>query len=315
MPHKQRMQLVFLLIIVAAITLVLLHSLLIDSSQKSISFNIDCKSWKRTSRHKTTLITRTACTRHYTLLILVSSAPGHFNRRNLIRQTWGSDSAIKSQWKTFFVIGQTQNQIHSALLFKENEVYGGIIRANYLEDYWNQTLKIEMAFEWAARYCNFSFLLKTDDDVFVSPKDLIALLQASSTHKHHLYLGNVNVDAKVHRGGKFKVTYTEYSESTYPSYCSGAGFVLSYDVVECFVALFDVDNPFRIDDVYVGMLAHKAGIKPTNHYWFRVPASSYEDCYYVPQILLQHQVLGDCLVKLYQMHSQDFFGANLGSYF
>ena len=48
----------------------------------------DFKPWKTTPQHKTTLITKTVCARHYPLLILVSSAPANFERRYLIRQTW-----------------------------------------------------------------------------------------------------------------------------------------------------------------------------------------------------------------------------------
>ena len=113
--------------------------------------------------------------RHYFRLIVVSSAPANFERRNLIRQTWGADNKIhvNSQWKTFFLLGQTRNQTQSTLLEKEEKSFGDIIRGDYYEDYWNQSLKIEMGFEWAARYCNFSFLLKTDDDdVFVNINDL-----------------------------------------------------------------------------------------------------------------------------------------------
>ena len=39
-----------------------------------------------------------------------------------------------------------------------------MIRADYYEHYWNQSLKIQIAFEWAARYCNISYFLKADDD-------------------------------------------------------------------------------------------------------------------------------------------------------
>lgn len=58
----------------------------------------DCKSWKTTSRHKTTLITKTVCERQYFLLILVSSAPENFDRRDLIRQTWGAYHTFPSNW-------------------------------------------------------------------------------------------------------------------------------------------------------------------------------------------------------------------------
>ena len=278
----------------------------------------DCKSW-RTSvlQHKTTLITNTSCTQYYFLLILVSSAPPNFERRNLIRQMWGSDGATtdKTMWKTFFLLGQTRNQTLSDLLKNEERNFGDIIRGNYYEHYWNQSFKVEMGFEWAARYCNFSFLLKADDDVFVNTKDLIPYLQQASTPKKGLYMGKAHVRAKVRRAGKHSVSLEEFSGLTYPDYCTGAGYVLSYDVVECLVPLFDVVNRFRIDDVYVGILVNKAGFATVNHNWFIVPVSHYDDCYFLPNTFIQHRAIGECLIKLYRMHSTHFFDLVLGSFF
>ena len=265
----------------------------------------DCKSWKTTSQHKTTLITKTVWERQYFLLILVSSAPENFDRRDLIRQTWGAYHTFPSNWKTFFLLGKTRNQAQSDLIITESDKYGDVIHGNYYEHYWNQSLKIQMAFEWAARYCSFSFLLKTDDDVFVNTRRLIDVLQLKSTPKKGLYMGKVNHNPKVQRGrGKWRVSYIEYSDEHYPDFCSGAGFVMSYDVIECLVPLFDVIEPYRIDDVYIGMLANKTGVTPVDHGGFVMPHRNYDDCNVVPNTLVQHQALGDCLVTLFRVHNK-----------
>ena len=90
--------------------------------------------------HKTTLTTRATCNQHYFLLILVSSAPAYLDRRRIIRQTWAADSAIKTRWKTVFLLGQSRDKNHSELLLREEAFYGDLIRADYYESYWNQTL-------------------------------------------------------------------------------------------------------------------------------------------------------------------------------
>ena len=276
----------------------------------------DCKSWKTNPQHKTTLITKSACVRYYFLLILVSSAPANFERRNLIRQTWGADNNTTPQWKTYFLLGQTTNQTHSDLLQTENNIYDDIIRADYYEHYWNQSLKIQMAFEWAARYCNFLFLLKTDDDVLVNTKDLIKFLQRKTTPKRGLFMGRLHHNPKVRREGKWNVSCEEYNHTHYPDFCSGAGFVMSYDVIECLVPLFDVMKPYRMDDVYVGMLANKSGVTAVDHSGFYMPIDNYDDCIFLPKTLVQHRATGQCLLKLLRFHSEDFlYGTRLGSYF
>lgn len=283
------------------------------------SSNLDCKSWKTsTDQHKTTLVTKSTCGRYYFLLVLVSSAPQNFERRNSIRDTWGTEVTASSagpRWKTFFLLGQTRNQSLSDVIKREEKTFRDIVRGDYFEHYWNQSFKIEMGFEWAARYCNFCFLLKADDDVFVHTKDLVLYLKKASTPRKRFYMGKVQARAPVFRHGKFNVSLNEFSSTFYPDYCSGAGFVLSYDVVECLVVLFDVVNPFRIDDAYVGILANKAGISPVHHSWFLFPDSYYDDCYFVPGTLVQHRVTGQCLSKLYRMHSMMFHDYHLGSFY
>ena len=276
----------------------------------------DCKSWKASPQHKTTLITRTTCERKYFLLILVSSAPKNFERRKLVREIWGTDTHLTApQWKTYFLLGQTRNQTQSDLLKKEESIYGDMIRGDYYEHYWNQSLKIQMAIEWAARYCRFSYLLKADDDVLVNTKDLIKLLQRNSTPKRGLYMGKLHPTEKVPRTGKWSVSYEEYNNTHYPDFCTGAGFVMSYDVVECLVPLFDVIMPYRMDDVYVGMLANRSGVKAVDHSGFYVHWDLVF-CKFLPHVLVQHRATGQCLIKLFRMHSNGRFYYRLsGSFF
>lgn len=254
-----------------------------------------------TQKHKTTLNTTTSCAREYFLLILVSSSPDNGERRRNIRKTWGVDYAIKPRWKTIFLVAQprVQRDLNSRLA-KEDATFGDLVRANFFEDYWNQTLKIQMGFEWAHRYCKFSFLLKMDDDVFVNMKALLSLLNKPSTPRKTFFMGNHYKNPNVHRDGKWKVTFEEYSQPTYPSFCPGLGYVLSADVVAIFVNLLHVVPAFRLDDVYVGMLANKGGINITHNEGFVVHGpSDLGACNLHENTLVWHGVIGDCLFKLY----------------
>ncbi|PFX15272.1 Lactosylceramide 1,3-N-acetyl-beta-D-glucosaminyltransferase [Stylophora pistillata] len=246
----------------------------------------DCKTWKESPQHKTTLKTKTSCARNYFLLVLVSSAPANQDRRNLIRQTWGTDDNVPPMWKTYFLIAQTENQTHSGLVKKEDEAYGDLIRADYYENYWKQSFKIMMAFEWASRYCKFSYIMKADDDILVNTADLIKFLLKKSTPEKNLFLGRLHHNPAVRREGKWKVSYEEYNHTHYPDFCSGAGFVMTYDVIECIVPLFDVIKPYRMDDVYVGMLAHAIGVIAVDHRGFFMPFDGYDD--YSPEFCLPH---------------------------
>ena len=263
------------------------------------------ESKRESIKHRTNLITTTTCAQHYFLLILVSSAPSNFQRRRDIRQTWGFDTALKPRWKTVFLVAQTQNQNESNSLLKECETFGDLIRADYLDHYWNQTLKIQMGFEWAARYCKFSFLLKMDDDVFLNTKTLLSLLNTPTTPREKLYMGRVHKNPLVERRGKWKISKEEFNGTHYPSFCPGFGIVLSPDVVDMFVDLFDVLPKFRLDDVYIGMLANKTGVTPIHNPNFEVWPTPKTKCRWKNSTLARHAVTGDCLYKVFnEMHSQ-----------
>ena len=254
--------------------------------------------------YEISLITNRSCAQHYDLLILVSSAPANLERRNNIRNTWAFERVLKPRWTTAFLVAQTQIEALSNSLLKEDEDYGDLVRANYYDHYWNQTRKIQMGFEWAIRYCNFSFLLKTDDDVFVNIPGVLSFLRELSTPKE-LYVGNHYTNPLVYRGGKWKVTMEEYNKPHYPDFCPGFGYILSYDVVDTFVDAFSVVPYFRLDDVYVGMLANKTSIKIIHNEGFEVWQPPGWHCIPVASTLVRHDVEGNCLLKMFNHGSTE----------
>ena len=254
----------------------------------------------KSRKHKTTLITSTTCGQEYFLLILVASAPNNFERRRDIRITWGVDYAIKPRWKTMFLVGKPREEENLTRLAKEERIFGDLVRGDYYDHYWNQTRKVQMAFEWAHKYCNFSYLLKVDDDVFVDIKRLVSHLSKPTTPRKKYYMGDRIRNPIVFRQGKWKVSEEEIAPGkSYPDFVRGLGYVLSPDVVSIFVDLVGVVRRFRLDDVYVGMLADKAGVEITHHPGFLVfGPKSFAECVLPKDILLWHGVVGHCLFKI-----------------
>ena len=254
------------------------------------------------SEHSTTLITNRTCSQYYYLIILVSSAPGNWQRRNLIRKTWAFENAFNSRWATAFLVAQTRIQAESSSLLKEDNIHGDLVQANYYDHYWNQTWKIQMGFEWASKYCKFSFLLKTDDDVFVNVPGVLSFLSNPTTPNEKLYAGNHYKNPPVHRGDKWAVTTQEYSATHYPGFCPGFGYILSHDVIVSFVKAFSFVPYFRLDDVYVGMLANFTGIKIIHNEGFELDAPL--QCVPNEGTLVRHDIEGDCLEEMFKRSSQ-----------
>ena len=71
------------------------------------------------THHKSFLITRRSCMQHYDLLMIISSAPGNFERRNNIRKTWAFERSAKPRWTSVFLVAQTRNEAVSNVLLDE----------------------------------------------------------------------------------------------------------------------------------------------------------------------------------------------------
>nr|XP_058970088.1 uncharacterized protein LOC131796511 [Pocillopora verrucosa] len=226
---------------------------------------------------------------------------GNFGRRNNIRKTWAFERSAKPRWTSVFLVAQTRNETVSNVLLDEDEALKDVVRASYYDHYWNQTRKIQMGFEWAVTYCNFSFLLKLDDDVFVHVPRVLSFLSAQTTPKKMFYAGNHYTNPVPLREGKWKVTYEEYSGTRYPDFCPGFGYILSHDVVRAFVDTFSSLPFFRLDDVYVGMLASKNGINITNNVGFELWHPPQYVCVPTKNTLVRHDVGEECQIKMFNL--------------
>ena len=248
--------------------------------------------------HRTYLISRTRCTQKLFLVILVVSAPVNIGRRNSIRKTWASDPSMNIRWKTMFLIGQAKDSTQEEYLKAENFMYNDLLRGAHRDTYQNLTLKTVMGLEWAAKYCDFQFLMKTDDDVFVNPYRLMDYLEKPDTSKTKLFLGFVRRNVAPQRGGKYGVSMEEYNKNIYPVFCGGVGYVLSSDLVLKMVEIFDPKNPLRLEDVYTGILAERVGgIVARHHQGFR--PWLYGPCKYFSDTIAYHQASINCMVELF----------------
>ena len=254
-------------------------------------------SWYEIRKHRTRLLTRTKCLHHLFLIVLVSSSSVNYSSRMAIRRTWGTDSALFRKWKTVFLVGEGNNAVEADRITREEQIFGDIIQGDYAESFANKVFKVQSGFEWAAKYCNFHYLLKTDDDVFVNIHGLIDFLSRDDTPKTGFYYGHLMQNSPVLRSGVYAVSQEDHPEEVYKDYLSGGGYVLSEDLAVKFTAMFDVVKPLKIDDAYIGRLAADIGVRPISGENFSMYQTS---CAYIQQMLLQRPVNQECMAKLFE---------------
>ena len=199
-----------------------------------------------------------------------------------------------------FLLGQAKESIQEEYLEAERLMYNDLIRGAHRENYKNLTLKTQMGLEWAAKYCDFQFLLKADDDVFVNPYRLMDYLGNLDTSKSELYLGDVRRNKRPHRAGKYAVPVEEYNKTRYPDFCAGPGYVLSSDLVLNVVEMFDAKKPLRLEDVYIGTLVERLGVTGVRHHQgFRL--LQFGTCQYYSDTIAYHRASVDCIEKLFNL--------------
>nr|CAG4634950.1 EOG090X0A8N [Alona affinis] len=185
------------------------------------------------------------------LVVLIISNPTKSATRRAIRETWLS-SLSNSRVKHFFIIGskglaaevlgevKAENTTHEDL----------VILDSVAESYESLTSKVLSSFQWLVSNYQFNFVLKCDDDTYVT---IPPLLEALAKHPQvKLYWGFFKGAANVFRKGKWKED-DWFLCDTYLPYARGGGYVLSSDLVRHLTDSAPLLQHYKSEDVSVGL--------------------------------------------------------------
>ena len=280
---------------------------ILNSLTKSSQSPLDGKS------HVENLLEVKKCKKS-TVLFLVTSHSSNKERRKTIRNNWGDQDKfmlLKSHfnltYEVYFSVGLADNPDTSEKIHRESIEHKDILIVNRHEDFYDLTRRVMSSFDWSINNCEFEYLFKVDDDIFVNIPNVFSFLTRKNVrYLSHLYAGDMNIEAIVNRNpkSKYRVSYKEWPVETYPPYCSGGGFIISRDIVKSIIPYFDWVNPLKIDDVYIGILIERAKLKNIKYYlpedldmfWFY---SKPEECKFKSSTLIYHKVNDDeCMTSL-----------------
>ncbi|XP_054711242.1 beta-1,3-galactosyltransferase brn-like [Uloborus diversus] len=257
--------------------------------------NVYNYSYKITSLHKCRALDNEY--EKIVILYVIKSAIPHLSRRDAIRKSWGWENRFSDvNIRRIFVLGLTtefgmQEQIDDEAIKNKD-----IVQAEFMDNYYNNTIKTMMAFKWVTQNCpKTQFIAFADDDMYVSTKNLLKFVRNPfnrrvgfrrrrsvdyplyqdpllSAFDGRLFSGFLFDSSPMrHKSSKWFVSLAEYPFSRYPPYVTAGAFVLSYPALEdmYYASLFT--KHFRFDDVYLGILAKKCGITPLHnehfHFW------------------------------------------------
>ena len=123
------------------------------------------------------------------LLILIKSAAGNYEKRQVLRSTWANRSylsCLEEPIEFAFLIGTAQFQSAGQIpeqLMKEARVHKDMVFIEYYETYRNNTYKTVAGMKWAVEHCpDFEFALTVDDDMYLSVQNALSFLRFPSSY-------------------------------------------------------------------------------------------------------------------------------------
>ncbi|XP_061457747.1 N-acetyllactosaminide beta-1,3-N-acetylglucosaminyltransferase 3 isoform X2 [Rhineura floridana] len=256
------------------------------------------------------------------LLLAIKSSPGNYERREIIRKTWGQQRTFAGvHIRRVFLSGVVANARDARklnqLLKLEMEEYGDILQWDFLDSFFNLTLKQVLFHAWMEARCpGVRFIFNGDDDVFANTDNIIHyLLSVPGAGDQHLFVGQLisNVGPIREKWSKYYVPEQVTTSKSYPPYCGGGGLLMSgYTSHTIYKKSLGIEL-FPIDDVYLGMCLQEAGLAPSSHMGIRtvgvrVPSSkleSFDPCYYKELLLVHRFVPYEMLVMWRAIHEPD----------
>ncbi|XP_042313766.1 beta-1,3-galactosyltransferase 5-like [Sceloporus undulatus] len=198
------------------------------------------------------------------LVILVTSSHVQSKARMAIRETWGKKTLIANKGiVTYFLLGTALNHDDQIAVTSESLKYGDIIQKDFIDTYYNLTLKTMMGIEWIHKFCpQSSFVMKTDSDVFVNTYYLTELL-IKKNRNTRFFTGFLKLNERPIRTiiSKWYVSKEEYPGNTYPPFCSGTGYVFSTDVASRVYNISENVTFVKLEDVFIGLCLAELNIK------------------------------------------------------
>ncbi|KAI4829236.1 hypothetical protein KUCAC02_023292 [Chaenocephalus aceratus] len=258
------------------------------------------------------------CTGDTYLLMIIKSVATQHDRREVIRKTWGKEQVIDGKRvKTLFLLGKpssvAERANHQKLVEYEDYIYGDILQWDFLDSFFNLTLKETHFLKWFHTYCpSVRYVFKGDDDVFVSVDNIFEFLEGNQAK--NLFVGDVMVKAQPIRRkeNKYYIPLALYNKTHYPPYAGGGGFLMDGNLARRLYLVTDTLELYPIDDVFLGMCLEVLQVTPIKHNAFKTfglvtnksSKLNREPCFFKSMIVV-HKLLPSDLMHMWHMVNSD----------
>lgn len=205
------------------------------------------------------------------VLVIVHTAPNHFDRRRGIRKTWTNNTFFSDLGtvRVLFLLGRVKDPKLQVQIETEFKTFGDLLQGDFIDAYRNLTHKGVMAYKWMSERCrNAQFILKVDDDITVNMYKLFTEVLPKYKGKtkqilcNHIHPGTMPIIRN--KKSKWYVSENHFREQKfYPRYCSGFLVLFTKDIIPAMYRSASLTPFFWVDDVYLyGLVpSHVPGIQ------------------------------------------------------
>ncbi|KAM9312046.1 beta-1,3-galactosyltransferase 2-like [Gastrophryne carolinensis] len=203
------------------------------------------------------------------LVIMVVGEVNDIESRHAIRNTWGNLSLYDVDIVRIFLVGLSNiaPERVQMLLKEENSIYGDIVQQDFMDTYYNLTLKTLMGLEWVNKFCaTASYVMKIDNDVFFNVDFLVhKYLYPELPVRANFFTGDIINGTRPLRNPIYRghIPKEIYPDDFYPPYCSGPGYVLSVDMAQKIYDISQVIRVIPVEDAFMGICLQELKIPLT----------------------------------------------------
>ena len=190
-------------------------------------------------------------------VIVLASAPSHFEYRQTMRDTWLSPAALRGHdVRVLFAVGQVREPALEGSLAEEQAQHSDLLRTPSFDGYRNLSLKVFEAYELVQQRHTFRWMVRCDDNNIVRMDRVLTELAAVRRRpKGELRVwGNVHKDAIVHKDRMYRNYEMDFSAPAYPLFPTGCLHALTFETVSWVTCMRPELRRFKsADDTTLGI--------------------------------------------------------------
>ena len=167
-----------------------------------------------------------------------------------------------------FVLGMNANKSLQPYLFTETKICNDILLFDFMDNYWNLSIKSILGFNWAIKHYNTNIFVKIDDDIICNVsrihKEILRHIRAPPPGQGQakVIIGKCRSYTTVPDRNPNSPSYVSreiYSGHMFPKTCMGPTYAVSREAVKSIITQTRDVPLLKQEDVTIGVLARASG--------------------------------------------------------